>query len=317
MSRDSTKLLEVRNLSKVYGSKSVVKNLSFTLERAELLCILGPSGCGKSTILNCIGGFVSPTEGSILLNGEELNELPPEARKLSTVFQSYGLFPQFTVAQNVGYGLGLRRLAKPLQEEKIAAALKLVELSDYAERYPEQLSGGQRQRVALARSLVLEPQLLLLDEPLSNLDAKLRAELRGKIKEVQRSLGLAMIFVTHDQEEAFSLADRILLMNQGELVEAASPIELYTRPKKAFTLDFIGSANRRENQYLRYENVKILPGTRGEIVGLEFKGRLVEISIRYENEIIKALEIFDQKKPRQLGELVDLDLPWADLAPED
>lgn len=310
----SDSLLRVEHLTKKYDGKAVVKDVSLAVDKGELLCILGPSGCGKTTILRCIGGFTAPDAGTVYLEGKDVTKVPPESRDISTVFQSYGLFPHKTVEQNVGYGLKIRGLDKAERRAKVRHALEMVELVGYEHRYPAQLSGGQRQRVALARSLVLSPKLLLLDEPLSNLDAKLRGDLREKIRDLQKRLELAMIFVTHDQEEAFSLADRVLLMNEGEVVEKATPVELYARPRDPFTLAFIGNANRRGDKYLRYEDVGLIEGDDGTIVDIEFKGRFVEFTIETpEGERIKALELFDGTLDRAMGDKVGLVLPWKTI----
>lgn len=231
--------LDLQHLSKSFGERTVVRDLSLSLEKGQLLCILGSSGCGKTTTLNMIGGFLAPSSGSILLDGEDITALPPELRPVSTVFQSYGLFPHMTVLQNVQYGLKFRHLPKKEAREKALRYLELVGLGDYANAGVYEISGGQQQRVALARALVVEPRLCLLDEPFSNLDAALRVKMRQGLKELQRHLGMTMVFVTHDQEEALNLADSIAIMEEGVLVQYDSPMNLYRHPANDFVRQFL------------------------------------------------------------------------------
>lgn len=232
--------LELNGLSKAFGGRPVVRNLSLGLEQGELLCILGPSGCGKTTTLNMIGGFLLPDAGSIRLDGQELAGLPPEGRPVSTVFQSYGLFPHMTVLQNVCYGLKFQRLSREEARGKGMAYLELVGLADRAQSRIHALSGGQQQRVALARALAVEPKLCLLDEPFSNLDAALRARMRRELKRLQGELGITMVFVTHDQEEALVLSDRIAVMEEGALAQLDTPDLLYQNPASPSVARFLG-----------------------------------------------------------------------------
>ena len=231
--------LELQNLNKVFDGKTVVDNLSLSLEEGQLLCILGSSGCGKTTTLNMVGGFMEPTSGNILLDGQNITNLPPERRPVTTVFQSYGLFPHMTVLQNVMYGLKFQKIKKSQAKEKAMHYLDLVGLSDYAKRGVFEISGGQQQRVALARALVVEPRLCLLDEPFCNLDAALRVKMRDSLKEIQRKLNMTMVFVTHDQEEALDLADKIAIMEKGELVQFDTPMNIYKNPANDFVRDFL------------------------------------------------------------------------------
>jgi putative spermidine/putrescine transport system ATP-binding protein len=229
-----------RDLTKRYGDHPpAVDHVGFTLEQGEMLALLGPSGCGKTTILRMIAGLVEPTTGSIRVNGREIAALPVHKRNMGMVFQSYALLPHLTVAGNVGFGLEMRGVPKPERDRRVRAALELVKLGDKGERRTNQLSGGQQQRAAIARSLVIEPSLLLLDEPLSNLDAKLRDELRGEIRDLQRRTGTTAIFVTHDQAEALS-ADRVAVMSAGRIEQIGVPTDIVDRPATRFVADFIG-----------------------------------------------------------------------------
>ena len=235
--------LELEHLKKHYGDKAVVQDLSLTLEKGQLLCILGSSGCGKTTTLNMIGGFLTPDSGRILLDGQDITALPPERRPVSTVFQSYSLFPHMTVLENVVYGLKFRGVRRAQALEKGMRYLEMVGLVEYANAPIFEISGGQQQRVALARALIVEPKLCLLDEPFSNLDASLRFRMREELKKLQRDLGMTMVFVTHDQEEALHLADRIVIMEQGVLVQNDTPMEVYRHPATPFVADFLGMSS--------------------------------------------------------------------------
>lgn len=232
--------LELSHLSKSFGDHRVLHDLSLGLERGELACILGASGCGKTTTLNLIGGFLTPDEGQICLDGADITRLPPEARPVTTVFQSYALFPHMTVLENVIYGLKFRGVKKAQAREKGRRYLELVGLEEYAGARIHQISGGQQQRVALARALIVEPKLCLLDEPFSNLDAALRLRMRGELKKIQRELGITMVFVTHDQEEAMLLADKMALLDEGRLVQYGTPAEIYQHPATPEVSAFLG-----------------------------------------------------------------------------
>lgn len=232
--------LELRQLQKSFGTKQVVAGVSLSLDQGKLLCILGASGCGKTTMLSMIGGFLPPDSGTILLDGEDVTHLPPERRPVTTVFQSYGLFPHMTALQNVSYGLKFRPISRRDAQEKGLRYLDMVGLADCAAAPIHALSGGQQQRVALARALIVEPKLCLLDEPFSNLDAALRVKLRHQLKALQQELGITMVFVTHDQEEALALADSMAIMEAGQLVQSGPPSEIYQRPANDFVSDFLG-----------------------------------------------------------------------------
>jgi putative spermidine/putrescine transport system ATP-binding protein len=235
--------LEIRNLIKRYTPQSVVGPLSFSVGVGEFVSLLGPSGCGKTTTLRCIAGFETPTDGSILLDGERIEHQPPNRRNIGLVFQNYALFPHLTIFENIAFGLRLRRVGQPEVKARVAKALELVGLPDLAERFPRQLSGGQQQRVAIARSVVLEPRIILFDEPLSNLDFKLRLQMRTELRELQRRLGKTAVYVTHDQSEALALSDRIVVMSNGRIEQVGSPRDIYERPANSFVADFIGNSN--------------------------------------------------------------------------
>ncbi|MDO7901388.1 ABC transporter ATP-binding protein [Pseudomonas sp. K1(2024)] len=235
--------VSVQQLHKRYAGSTVFENIDCTVERGEFVTLLGPSGCGKSTLLRCIAGLTPVDGGRILLDGQDIVPLSPQKRGIGMVFQSYALFPNMTVEQNVAFGLRMQKVKAEERQVRVREALELVELTTFAGRYPHQLSGGQCQRVALARSLVTRPRLLLLDEPLSALDARIRKHLREQIRAIQRELGLTTLFVTHDQEEALTLSDRIVLMNQGRIVQSGDAETLYTAPVDLFAAGFIGNYN--------------------------------------------------------------------------
>jgi putative spermidine/putrescine transport system ATP-binding protein len=235
--------LVLDGLSRSFGQHVALAALDLTIEGGEFIALLGPSGCGKSTALNCIAGLIAPTSGSIWLDGRSLDDTPSERRGFGVVFQSYALFQHMTVRANIAFGLRMRRLPREQVATRVDRALALVQLGGLADRYPSQLSGGQQQRVAIARAIVIEPPLVLMDEPLSNLDAKLRLEMRTEIRRLHRELGLTTIYVTHDQEEAFSLADRLVVLRDGLTQQIGSPDEVYYRPANPYVADFVGFRN--------------------------------------------------------------------------
>jgi iron(III) transport system ATP-binding protein len=235
--------IDIRNVNLSYGSNHVLKSINLSIQPGEFFAFLGPSGCGKTTLLRLIAGFNQADSGEVLLAGQNIARLPPWQRDVGMVFQSYALWPHLTVARNVAFGLEERRIPKADIAAKVQAALALVGLDGLADRYPAQLSGGQQQRVAVARTVVIEPKVLLLDEPLSNLDAKMRVQVRRELRELQQRLGLTTIFVTHDQEEANSICDRIAVMNDGIVQQVGTPMDLYERPANLFVANFLGTAN--------------------------------------------------------------------------
>jgi len=238
--------ITVQGLTKRFGALEVVSNVGFSIEEGEMFTLLGPSGCGKTTLLRLIAGFYAPDEGQVLFDGRVVNDLPPHERGIGMVFQNYALWPHMTVYENAAYGLKLRKVAPAEIGERIRAVLDNVKLGGMEDRYPGQLSGGQQQRVALARALVLNPKILLLDEPLSNLDAKIRIQVRAEIRKLQKELGITTVYVTHDQEEALTLSDRIAVFSKGKVLQIGPPKALYERPQNRFVADFIGINNLAE-----------------------------------------------------------------------
>ncbi|MGD9692996.1 MAG: ABC transporter ATP-binding protein [Phycisphaerales bacterium] len=235
--------ISISSLTKRFGATTAVDNVSLTINPGELFFLLGPSGCGKTTILRMLAGFTEPTSGSIHFADRDVTRLPPEKRRVGMVFQSYALWPHMTVLENVEFGLRQRKLPRPERRQRAAEALALVQMDQYAQRKPAQLSGGQQQRVALARALAVQPDVLLLDEPLSNLDAKLRHDMRAEIRRLCRATSITTVYVTHDQKEALSLADRLAVMRQGRIEQLAPPREMYQAPTSTFVAEFLGAAN--------------------------------------------------------------------------
>jgi putative spermidine/putrescine transport system ATP-binding protein len=235
--------VQLKSLSKRYGDTTAVSGVSLDIAQGEFIVLLGPSGCGKTTTLRMLAGFIAPTEGQISIGEQDVTRVPPWRRNTGLVFQSYALFPHMTAAENVAFGLEMRKLPKPEITVRVREALEMVRLGALGDRLPRQLSGGQQQRVALARALAVRPDVLLLDEPLSNLDAKLRAEVRVEIRELQQRLGLTTVMVTHDQEEALTMADRLVLMAEGRVRQIGNQCDLYERPADRFVADFVGRSN--------------------------------------------------------------------------
>lgn len=235
--------LELTHIHKSFGPSVAVEDFNLTVKQGEFVSFLGPSGCGKTTTLRMVAGFEIPTSGTITINGKDLTNVQPNKRNVGMVFQSYALFPNMTVAQNVGYGLKIAGKSKSEINARVDEMLGIIQMGKFAARYPYQLSGGQQQRVALARALAIRPEVLLLDEPLSALDAKIRVSLRAEIRAIQQKLGITTIYVTHDQEEALSLSDRIVVMSQGRMEQVGTPFEIYNFPQTQFVANFVGSLN--------------------------------------------------------------------------
>jgi spermidine/putrescine ABC transporter ATP-binding subunit len=235
--------IDIDNVTKRFGALAAVSQVTLSIQEGELFTLLGPSGCGKSTLLRLIAGFYNPDEGEIRFDGRRVNEVPPSERGIGMVFQNFALWPHMTAFQNIAYGLKLRKVGRSEIADRVGVVLHNVKLAGLGDRYPGQLSGGQQQRIALARALVLNPKILLLDEPLSNLDAKIRVQVRQEIRKLQKELGITTIYVTHDQEEALTLSDRIAVINQGKVFQVGPPKALYERPANRFVADFIGINN--------------------------------------------------------------------------
>lgn len=263
--------LQIDKLSKKFNDKVVLDNLTLSINQGEILCLLGPSGCGKTTALKLVGGFLKEDCGKVTIDGEDIMALPPEKRPVSTVFQSYALFPHMTVLENVIYGLKFKGYKKKEAIKEGEKYLEIVDLLSHKNKKIAELSGGQQQRVALIRALIVKPKVLLLDEPLSNLDAKLRVKMREEIKSIQKQFNTTMIFVTHDQEEALSIADKIAVMNKGKLEQLGTPEEIYNSPVNNFVLDFIGNSNiikddEGKNIFIRPEHI-IMSKEDGDLLG--------------------------------------------------
>jgi putative spermidine/putrescine transport system ATP-binding protein len=263
--------LRLEQVSRAFGGALALDGLSLTITGGEFVALLGPSGCGKSTALNCLAGLLPLTGGEIVLDDRRIDGVPPEQRGFGMVFQNYALFPHMTVRANIGFGLRMARTGKAESRRRVDEALKLVRLSEHADKYPAQLSGGQQQRVAIARAIVLEPPLVLMDEPLSNLDAKLRLEMRTEIKRIHQTLGLTTVYVTHDQEEALSLADRLVLLRDGMVQQVGAPEDVYSEPANRFVAGFMGYRNELELPVTSVHEKTVvlgeLTGTRREDIG--------------------------------------------------
>lgn len=235
--------IEIKDIVQKYDKNEVLHHIDLKIEDGEFFCLLGPSGCGKTTLLNIIGGFLAQTQGELLVDGREISKIPPHKREIGMVFQNYALFPHLSVYDNVAYGLKARKVPKKEMDQRVRECLESVQLQDYAKRMPHQLSGGQQQRVAIARALAIRPSILLMDEPLGNLDAKLRKEMQVELRTIQKRVGVTTIMVTHDQEEAMSLSDRICIMKDGTIQQIGTPAEIYRHPANQFVAGFLGQVN--------------------------------------------------------------------------
>ena len=286
--------LSLSNVSKKFVETFAVKDFNLSVEKGEFVSFLGPSGCGKTTTLRVIAGFETPTAGQVILDDVDITEKSPNQRNIGMVFQSYALFPNMTVAQNIGFGLRIHREAETAIKQRVEEMLKLIHLEQRGNNYPHQLSGGQQQRVALARALANHPQVLLLDEPLSALDAKIRVSLRAEIRSIQRKLGITAIYVTHDQEEALSISDRIVVMSQGQIEQVGTPFEIYNFPQTAFVASFVGTLNTTDAEVI--DPVKKLIKIEGvqletaEQLDDKHKGDKIKIAIRPERLNFASVE---------------------------
>jgi iron(III) transport system ATP-binding protein len=308
--------LELLHLTKSFGTVAAVRDLSIAVERGEILSILGPSGCGKTTTLRMIAGLEAPTSGEIRFNGKDVTSVPARSRNIGLVFQNYALFPHLNVFENVAFGLRTRRVTPETSvQERVRKALTGVRMEAYERRPVHQLSGGQQQRIALARALAIEPDLLLLDEPLSNLDPALREDLRDQMRSIIRELHMTTVFVTHDQQEALSLADRIAIMEGGVCRQIGTPDDVYSRPADAFVAQFLGKANvvtisESEFAVVRPENIRLGEGSRSGVVAkVAFEGAIVNYAIDSEGQQLNAREFHRGEKIYNIGDTVKFNIP--------
>ena len=313
----------LENVTKSYDGAVILGPIDRSFDKGQFVTLLGPSGCGKSTLLRCIAGLIPLSGGRISVDGEDITRTPPQKRGIGMVFQNYALFPNMTVRENVAFGLEMRNVAAPERVKRVKEALELVELASYGERYPSQLSGGQMQRVALARSLVTRPRILLLDEPLSALDARIRRALRDQIRAIQKELGLTTLFVTHDQEEALTVSDRIVLMHAGHIEQDGRPEELYSRPVSRFAVEFIGfrnifSPSQARNVLgvdagsqvsLRPENIHVCrgSGSQSQVMGRVVSRMLLGNVVRYQLSVDNMPLVMDTLNCTAQGMLSDGD----------
>ncbi|MDY0209408.1 MAG: ABC transporter ATP-binding protein [Bacilli bacterium] len=315
-------MVELKNVEVKYGDFTAVKGVDFKVDNGEFFTLLGPSGCGKTTTLRAVSGFEKISKGEILLDGKNIAPLSPEEREIGFVFQNYALFPSMTVFNNIGFGLKIRHISKDKIRKRVEDVAELTGILEHLPKKVSELSGGQQQRVAIARALILNPRLLLMDEPLSNLDAKLRVSMRGEIKRIQKKLGIVAIYVTHDQEEAMAVSDKIAVFNQGVIEQIGTPKEIYNNPKTEFVCKFIGAINEfdekiiesinKENNidlsgkyFIRPENVHLVKKEEekgiylsGKIIDIEFLGAFSKSQIEVGNSSIISLEIGEKNYPQ-------------------
>ena len=304
---------QFENVTQVFGDFTAVDGVDMTIPAGKLTTLLGPSGCGKTTSLRMLAGYTRPTSGRILIDGNDVTRTAPEKRGLGMVFQSYALFPHMTVAENVAYGLKLRRTPRPERDARVAESLELVGLGHLAGRKPRALSGGQQQRVALARAIAIRPRLLLLDEPLSNLDARLRVQMRSEIRRIQAETGLTVVLVTHDQDEALEMSDEMILMRAGKIMQQGAPAEVFGSPKNRFVADFLGYENFIQTSSglvtVRPEHVEIVPGTTAPTSGLALPAVVTDVAYRGVDQIITVISRDEQGSVTLLSDV------RADAAP--
>lgn len=282
----STPLVELKDISKSFGNHLVLDELSLSVRENEFITLLGPSGCGKTTTLRILGGFETPDKGNVIFEGKDITNTPPNKRNLNTVFQKYALFPNMNIEENIAFGLKISGKSKSYIQDKIKYALKLVNLEDYGKRKVDQLSGGQQQRIAIARAIVNEPKLLLLDEPLGALDLKLRQEMQYELIRLKNELGITFVYVTHDQEEALTMSDTVVVMNQGYIQQMGTPEKIYNEPENAFVATFIGDSNIISSKMIKDKLVEIL-GVKFECVDTGFgENKPVDVVIRPEDVIL-------------------------------
>ena len=317
--------LQVQNLVKTFGQTTVVKGVSFAFDKGEFISLLGPSGCGKTTILRMIAGFETPSSGSIEVDGKDITHLKPNQRQLGMVFQAYALFPNLNVGDNIGFGLKVAGMPRDERRARVADMLRLIGLSGYEKRFPYEMSGGQQQRVALARAIAPRPRLLLLDEPLSALDAKIRVSLREEIRSIQRDLGITTVFVTHDQEEALSISDRIVVMNAGNIEQLGTPHDIYNRPATRFAATFVGHLNTLPaatfgpERAIRPELISLAPRPdtdvtlTGTVSEIGFLGSVLRLKVDVQGSLL-SIDTFNANAiPPARGETVTLHLANRDI----
>lgn len=309
-------MIELVQIEKQFQGQAVVHPLSLSIKEGEFLTLLGPSGCGKTTILRMIAGFEQPTEGEVWLAGQNVTDMPANKRDLNLVFQHYALFPHMTVEDNIAFGLKMKKMPRSQIKERVAEAVAMTQLTQLQDRYPHQLSGGQQQRVAIARAIANKPKVLLLDEPLGALDLQLRKNLQSELKHLQRSLGITFVYVTHDQEEAMMLSDRIVIMNNGKVEQIGTPREIYARPQTLFAATFVGENNifsSREGLFaVRPEKITPLRGPGGKKTGViedvQYLGNVHKLMVQLEGEPMRvtiALDFTDDE-PWEVGERIGL-----------
>lgn len=331
-------MIEFKNIEIKYGDYTAIENLNLKIEDGEFFTFLGPSGCGKTTTLRSLVGFLNPTSGEILVDGKNILEVPVEKRGIGMVFQSYALFPTMTVYENLAFGLKVKKMPQKEIDKRVREVAKVIEIKDeQLTRNVSDLSGGQQQRVALARAIVLEPKILCLDEPLSNLDAKLRIGLRSELKKLQKNLGITTLYVTHDQEEALMLSDKIAVFNNGYVEQVGTPQEIYNHSKSEFVCDFIGDINKlgkeilfevnRQSKrkfdlgktaYIRLELIHFTPNEdyiklQGTVLDYDYNGLLTKYRIQIGNEIIRVLRLNNGSSLYETGEMIDLYLKPDDI----
>lgn len=331
-------MIEFKNIEIKYGHYTAIENLNLKIEDGEFFTFLGPSGCGKTTTLRSLVGFLNPTSGEILVDGKNILEVPVEKRGIGMVFQSYALFPTMTVYENLAFGLKVKKMPQKEIDKRVREVAKVIEIKDeQLTRNVSDLSGGQQQRVALARAIVLEPKILCLDEPLSNLDAKLRIGLRSELKKLQKNLGITTLYVTHDQEEALMLSDKIAVFNNGYVEQVGTPQEIYNHSKSEFVCDFIGDINKlgkeilfevnRQSKrkfdlgktaYIRLELIHFTPNEdyiklQGTVLDYDYNGLLTKYRIQIGNEIIRVLRLNNGSSLYETGEMIDLYLKPDDI----
>jgi putative spermidine/putrescine transport system ATP-binding protein len=318
MSTDERKIkLQLRDMSKLYENGDGVAHIDLDIYEGEIVTFLGPSGCGKTTILRAIGGFMDVTGGEIAIDGQNVANLPPEKRPTAMVFQSYNLWPHMTIYENLAFGLQLRKVPKDQIRKEIEDILQLVSMPGCEKKYPSQLSGGQQQRIAIARSLLLKPSVLLLDEPFSALDAKIRQQMREELKKIQSDLGITVIFVTHDQEEAMALSHRIVVMNKGKFEQIGTPTEIYDKPSSKFVASFIGEMNfipkGNETLAVRPEDIVVTSPEEGEYVGtvgiIMILGHYVLVNVMCQDTAVKCFMVREEAACLKEGQKIGMSFP--------